>query len=255
MRKKIVAGNWKMNLLKDEAQALTAEILGMLHDEELRDVSVVLFPPFVYLNTLINQVAGEKRISIGAQNCSDKSSGAFTGEVAAAMLKSVGCKYVLVGHSERRSYYNESNEILIAKTNQVLANNMTPVFCFGETLKDRESGNYFELIKSQLTETVFKLSNAEFSKLVLAYEPVWAIGTGVTASPAQAQEIHLFVRGLIKEHFNESTANSTTLLYGGSCNDQNARELFSLNDVDGGLIGGAALKSRSFINIIKELPL
>jgi triosephosphate isomerase (TIM) len=254
MRKKIVAGNWKMNLLKDEAQALTAEILGMLHDEELRDVNVILFPPFIYINTLINQVAGEKRISIGAQNCSDKNSGAYTGEVAAAMLKSVGCKYVLVGHSERRSYYNESNEILIEKTNQVLSNQMTPVFCFGETLKDRESGNHFELIKSQLTETVFKLSSEEFSKIILAYEPVWAIGTGVTASPAQAQEIHFYVRNLIQDHFNESIANNTTILYGGSCNDQNAKELFSLDDVDGGLIGGASLKSRSFINIIKELP-
>jgi triosephosphate isomerase len=254
MRKKIVAGNWKMNLLKDEAQALTAEILGMLHDEELRHVNVILFPPFIFINTLINHVAGEKRISIGAQNCSDKNYGAYTGEVAAAMLKSVGCKYVLVGHSERRLYYNETNEILLEKTNQVLSNQMTAIFCFGETLKDRESGKYFELLKSQLSETVFNLSSDDFSKIILAYEPVWAIGTGVTASPEQAQEIHLFVRSLIKEHFNESIANNTTILYGGSCNDQNAKALFSLNDVDGGLIGGASLKSRSFINIIKELP-
>jgi triosephosphate isomerase len=243
-----------MNLLKDEAQALTAEILGMIHDEELRDVNVILFPSFVYLNTIINQVSAEKRICVGAQNCSDKSSGAYTGEVAAAMLKSIGCKYVLVGHSERRSYYNESNEILLEKTNQVLANQMIPVFCFGETLKERESGKFFELIKSQLTETVFKLSYDDFSKIVLAYEPVWAIGTGVTASPAQAQEIHFFIRSLIQENFDQSVANNTTILYGGSCNDQNAKELFSLNDIDGGLIGGASLKSRSFINIIKDLP-
>lgn len=254
MRKKIVAGNWKMNLLKEEAQALTAELIGMIKDEEPRQVNVILFPPFLYINALIQQANAESRISIGAQNCSDKESGAYTGEVAAAMLASLGCNYVLVGHSERRSYYGETNISCASKIDIALKNNISPVYCIGETLNERESGMHFEILQKQLNEGIFHLNKEEFAKCILAYEPVWAIGTGKTASPEQAQEIHQFIRKAVEAKYGIDSANNCSILYGGSCNDQNAKELFSLPDVDGGLIGGASLKSRSFTNIIKSLP-
>lgn len=254
MRKKIIAGNWKMNLLKEEAQALTAELIGMIKDEESRPVNVILFPPYLYINALIQQSNAESRISIGAQNCSDKVSGAYTGEVSAAMLASLGCKYILVGHSERRSYYGETNQTCSTKIDLGLQNNITPIYCIGETLNERESGIHFEVIKKQLEEGIFHLNESDFSKCVIAYEPVWAIGTGKTASADQAQEIHQFIRQTISSKYGNTAAENCSILYGGSCNDQNAKELFSLPDVDGGLIGGASLKSRSFTNIIKALP-
>lgn len=254
MRQKIVAGNWKMNLLKQEAQALTAELIGMLRDEESRQVNVILIPPFVYINALVQQSNAEMRISIGAQNCSEKLAGAYTGEVSASMLDSLGCKYVLVGHSERRSYYGETNQSCCAKIDIALQNNIHPIYCIGETLNERESEVHFSVIKKQLEEGIFHLSLSDFSKCVIAYEPVWAIGTGKTASAAQAQEIHQYIRKTIAEKFGIEAANNCSILYGGSCNDQNAKELFNLPDVDGGLIGGASLKSRSFVNIIKSLP-
>lgn len=254
MRKKIVAGNWKMNLLKEEAQALTAEIIGMIKDEESRPVNVILFPPFLYINALTQQANAETRISIGAQNCSDKLSGAYTGEVSASMLASLGCKYVLVGHSERRSYYGETNQSCATKIDLALQNNISPIYCIGETLNERESGIHFDIIKKQLEEGIFHLNNEDFSNCIIAYEPVWAIGTGKTASSDQAQEIHKFIRQTLAVKYGNETAENCSILYGGSCNDQNAKELFNLPDVDGGLIGGASLKSRSFTNIIKSLP-
>jgi triosephosphate isomerase (TIM) len=252
--RKLIAGNWKMNLLREEAQWLMAEILGMLQDEEMRPINIAIIPPFVHIGALAQQASSEPRIGIGAQNCSDKSSGAFTGEVSAAMVKSVGGKYIIIGHSERRAYFNESDVLLAAKCKQVIENKLTPIFCCGEVLADRNSEKHFEVVSQQITNGVFDLPEEEFLKCVIAYEPVWAIGTGVTASADQAQEMHAFIRNLISSKYNANTAAKTTILYGGSCNDQNAKELFSLPDVDGGLIGGAALKSRSFVNIIKALP-
>lgn len=254
MARKIVAGNWKMNLHRDEAQALVAEITGMLNDEVRKEVKVILFPSFVYLSAVVQLTSADHRISTGAQNCSDKSSGAYTGEVSAAMLKSIGCKYVLIGHSERRSYFSETNALLAEKINTALKELVHPVYCIGETMEERNSGNYPAVIRRQLEEGIFHLPEHEFEKCIIAYEPVWAIGTGLTASPAQAQEVHAYIRSLIRERYGEAIAAETSILYGGSCNDQNAAELFALPDVDGGLIGGASLKSRSFVNIIKALP-
>lgn len=252
--RKLVGGNWKMNLLRGEAQALVAEILGMLNDEESRDIRVAIIPPYIHIGALVQQVAGDKRIGVGAQNCSEHNSGAYTGEISAAMLKSIGAAYVIVGHSERRNYFKETDEQIFKKTKLVLEQHLTPIFCCGELLDERNSGNYFAVVKSQLENGLFNLDKDSFSKCVIAYEPVWAIGTGLTASPAQAQEMHAYIRGLITTKYSETISEKATILYGGSCNDQNAKELFSLPDVDGGLIGGASLKSRSFVNIIKALP-
>lgn len=252
--RKLVAGNWKMNLLRQDAQWLMAEIIGMLADEESRDVRVAIIPSFVHIGALAQQASADKRFGIGAQNCSDKISGAYTGEVSASMINSVGGKYIIIGHSERRAYFNESNEQLLNKTKLTLSEKLTPIFCCGELLADRNSENYFEIVKQQLTNSLFELSVDDFKNTVIAYEPVWAIGTGLTASPDQAQEMHAFIRKLVADKYGADIADQTTILYGGSCNEKNAKELFSLPDVDGGLIGGAALKSRSFIEIIKALP-
>lgn len=254
MSRKLVAGNWKMNLQKDEAHALIAEILGMLNDEVSSDKKVILFPSFVHIGAAVQLCSADKRIAIGAQNCSDKISGALTGEVSAAMLRSIGCKYVLIGHSERRQYFHENNPLLAEKINTALKELIHPVYCIGETLEQRNSNQHFATIENQLNDGIFHLDEHNFRKCILAYEPVWAIGTGVTASADQAQEMHAFIRSLVIKKYGSPVADDTTILYGGSCNDQNAAELFSLPDVDGGLIGGASLKSRSFVNIIKALP-
>jgi triosephosphate isomerase (TIM) len=254
MAHKIVAGNWKMNLNRDEAFALVSEITGMFKDEESRDLKVILFPSFIHLGAVVQLCAGDSRIHIGAQNCSEHSSGAFTGEIGVSMIKSYGGTHVLVGHSERRSYFNESGKTLSQKIKLVITQNLTPVFCIGESLDERNAGKHFEIIEQQLTKEIFDLSSEDFKKCILAYEPVWAIGTGLTASPEQAQEMHSFIRSVIQKKYSNEVAQQTSILYGGSCNDQNAKEIFSLPDVDGGLIGGASLKSRSFVNIIKSLP-
>lgn len=254
MSRKVVAGNWKMNLRKDEALALISEITGMLNDEVSEEKSVILFPPFLYIGAAVQLCSSDQRISIGGQNCSDKSEGAFTGEISAAMLKSSGCKYVLIGHSERRLYFKETDQLLAAKITTALHHLLHPVYCIGETLEQRNSGNHFDIIQQQLTDGIFHASDHDFEKCIIAYEPVWAIGTGLTASSEQAQEMHAFIRGLIQAKYGKAIADGTTILYGGSCNDQNAAELFQQPDVDGGLIGGASLKSRTFVNIIKALP-
>ncbi len=251
--RKLVAGNWKMNLLRQDAQWLMAEIIAMLADEESRDVRVAIIPSFVHIGALVQQASADNRIGIGAQNCSDKISGAYTGEVSAAMINSVGGKYIIIGHSERRAYFNESDKQLLNKTRLTLAEKLIPIFCCGELFANRNSGNYFDIVKQQLTNSLFELSSDDFKNAVIAYEPVWAIGTGLTASPDQAQEMHAFIRELVADKYDASIADQTTILYGGSCNEKNAKELFSLPDVDGGLIGGASLKSRSFIEIIKAL--
>ncbi|MDN3546890.1 triose-phosphate isomerase [Mucilaginibacter aquaedulcis] len=251
MRKKIVAGNWKMNLDYNEGLGLFSEIINMVKDEVTGTQEAVVCSPFIHLHSLVQMAKGYNKVAVGAQNAHQAESGAYTGEISAKMVKSVGAAYVILGHSERRQYFGETNELLAKKTDTVLAHDLRPIFCIGETLQERESNQYFDVIKTQLVEGVFHLDEAQFAQVVLAYEPVWAIGTGVTASSAQAQEIHAFIRIEIAAKYGQEIANNTTILYGGSCNPKNAPELFAQPDIDGGLIGGASLKSRDFIDIVK----
>ncbi len=251
-RPKIVAGNWKMNLDLTAAQALTSEIVQMLADEaaSVAGVQVVVCPPAPLLVPVGRLLEG--RAALGAQNAHQKASGAYTGEVAAGLLKSVGCEYVILGHSERRQYNHETDELLAEKLQAAFAAGLIPIFCIGETLEERESENTFAVLEKQLKNGLFGLSNEQFAQVVVAYEPVWAIGTGRTATSAQAQEVHAFIREQIARAYDAAQADATAILYGGSCNAQNARELFGQPDVDGGLIGGAALKSRDFVTIVQS---
>jgi triosephosphate isomerase len=244
-RKKIVAGNWKMNTTLLEATSLAKDVSACAAGE----VQKIIFPPFPFLQSLAEHIKGSS-LSIGAQNCGEHEKGAFTGEVSAAALKSVGCKYVLVGHSERRTYFSETSAQLKAKVNQVLSHEMNVIYCFGEQLLERKSARHFETVEKQLTEVLKDYPLQEIKSLTLAYEPVWAIGTGETASPEQAQEMHAFVRKVMTGIFSADVADCTSILYGGSCNAGNARSLFSCADVDGGLIGGASLKAAEFCSII-----
>lgn len=250
MRKKIVAGNWKMNLLDIEV----TEFLVNLDDEQANipnDVELVIFPPAIYLDTVINFPSFD--LKTGAQDCSVHESGAYTGEISAKMLQSINennrLKYNLVGHSERRQYHNESNQTLAQKVNQLLANQIAPVYCCGETLHQREKNNHQSVIEKQITEGLFHLTSSEFENIVIAYEPVWAIGTGKTASAKQAQEMHQFIRNIVASNYGNEMADNLSILYGGSCKPANAKELFSQPDIDGGLIGGASLQVSSFIQI------
>jgi triosephosphate isomerase (TIM) len=249
MRKKIVAGNWKMNTTVQEGVKLAQDVEA-LASQVNNGALVVVCTPFTHL-TEVKKVI--KKAALGAENCAAEVSGAFTGEVSAAMVASTGAKYVIIGHSERRAYYHETDEILSKKVKLALSNNLTPIFCIGELLSERETGKHFDVVKSQLEKGIFDLSEADFGKIVIAYEPVWAIGTGKTATSAQAQEIHKVIRDTIAAKYGITVADNTSILYGGSCNDKNAAELFANPDVDGGLIGGAALKAESFITIVKSL--
>jgi triosephosphate isomerase (TIM) len=246
MRKNIVAGNWKMNTSLQEgielAKAVNSKVQGT-------DVTVVLCTPFIHL-TEVNKVINKPALFIGAQNCADKESGAYTGEVAASMIKSTGAGYVILGHSERRAYYGETNKTLAVKVKLALKNNLTPIFCIGEVLAEREAGKHFEVVKSQLDEGLFDLSAEDFGRIVIAYEPVWAIGTGKTATPDQAQEIHKVIRDTIAAKYGQKVADNCSVLYGGSCKASNAAELFANPDVDGGLIGGASLNADDFMGIV-----
>ena len=249
MRKQIVAGNWKMNKTFQEADELINSLLELMKKED-NTAEVVICPPSLYLELASDQ-ANDTTLMIGSQNMSCNEFGAFTGEISAPMLASMGIDYCILGHSERRKYFNENHEMLAAKVEMALKYNIAPIFCCGEQLPERESGNHFEVVKGQIKKALFHLSEDDFSKITLAYEPVWAIGTGVTATSAQAQEMHLYIRDLIKEKYGDDVAQETTILYGGSCNAKNARELFSNPDVDGGLIGGASLKAEDFIKIVQ----
>ncbi|MBD3748836.1 MAG: triose-phosphate isomerase [Sphingobacteriales bacterium] len=251
MRKKIVAGNWKMNKDYKEGMSLFSEVVNMVKDELIGNQQVVVCAPYIHLHSLVALGKGTRQVSVGAQNAHQEESGAFTGEISVGMLKSVGVEYVILGHSERRQYFGETNELLAKKTDIALKHSLKPIFCIGETLAERESGKHFDIIKSQLAEATFHLSAEDFAKLVIAYEPVWAIGTGVTASSNQAQEVHAFIRKEIAIQYHQAVADETTILYGGSCNPKNASELFAQPDIDGGLIGGASLKSRDFVDIAK----
>ena len=251
MRKKIVAGNWKMNKTIEEAKALLSEVVNMVQDEVTGDVEVVLCPPALYLTTARQYVTPGGKISLGAQNCHEKASGAYTGEISAPMLQSIGVEYVILGHSERRQYFEETNAQLAEKVNSALENGLTPIFCCGESRDLREHGDFIGFVKQQLTESLFHLSAETFAKVVIAYEPIWAIGTGLTASSAQAQDMHFELRQHISGQYGDAIAQDISILYGGSANAQNAAELFAQPDVDGGLIGGASLKSRDFTTVVK----
>lgn len=248
-RQRIVAGNWKMNKNYQEGRDLTADIIRLLQPA---DVKVVIIPPFIHMKSVSNIIQDVTNIYLGAQNCHQEEKGAFTGEVSAAMLKSTGAEYVIIGHSERREYFGETDALLAKKVAAVLANDMQPIFCCGEKLDVREAGTHEALVAQQLKEGLFHLSAADFARVVIAYEPVWAIGTGKTATPQQAQDMHRHIRQLIAAQYGEEPAAQTTILYGGSCNPANARELFAQPDVDGGLIGGASLKAEDFVAIVKS---
>jgi triosephosphate isomerase len=252
MRKKIVAGNWKMNMELSEGVALATAINSYFKDHPLKDKEVILCTPFIHLGT-VSSLLTAKGLTAGAQNCNDHKSGAFTGEISAAMIRSTGAASVIIGHSERRSYYGEDDALLAAKTVEALRNGLRVIFCCGEVLAEREKNNHFEVVRRQLDKGLFTLPVEEFRKCVIAYEPVWAIGTGVNATPAQAQEMHHFIRDLVKKQYDHDVASDTTILYGGSCKASNAAELFANPDVDGGLIGGASLAKDEFCSIVNSL--
>ena len=247
MRRKIVAGNWKMNTTVAEGVQLAKDLVAGLA-EVPADVNLIIAPPFTHLAPVAEVISGSG-IALSAQNCADEAKGAYTGEVSAAMIAGLGCQYTILGHSERRQYYGETSEKLVKKIRLALENGLSPIFCVGEKLEERNAGKHFEVVGTQIAEVLFQLSELEASKVIIAYEPVWAIGTGVTATSAQAEEIHAFIRGTLAGQFGEEFADKVSILYGGSCKPSNAKELFACPDIDGGLIGGAALKADDFIGI------
>ena len=253
MRQKIVAGNWKMNKTLEEATALASEVMAMVADEVKGDVKVILCTPFPYLLTIKNLLGNTVRISLAAQNCSEHESGAYTGEVSAGMLKSLGVPYVILGHSERRQYFGEDGKLLAKKVDVVLKHGLVPIFCCGEPLEVRERNEHEALVKKQVEESLFHLDAEAMKKVVIAYEPVWAIGTGKTATSQQAQDMHAVIRQHLASKYGKAVADAITILYGGSVNAANAKELFGCADVDGGLVGGASLKSREFTEIVKAI--
>ena len=248
MRKNIVAGNWKMNKNLQEGIALAKDLNAALTADK-PNCDVIICTPFIHLASVVPAVDAAI-IGVGAENCADKVSGAYTGEISAEMVASTGAKYVILGHSERRAYYHETPEILKEKVQLALANGLTPIFCIGEVLEERQQGIQNQVVFDQIAGSLFDLSAEDFSKIVLAYEPVWAIGTGLTATPEQAEEIHAYIRSVIADKFGAEIAENTSILYGGSCKPSNAKELFANPNVDGGLIGGAALKVEDFKGII-----
>ena len=248
MRKKIVAGHWKMNLNLQEGVALATELKTALAAEK-PNCDVVICTPFIHLATVAGVVEGTV-IGLGAENCADKEKGAYTGEVSAAQVKSTGAQYVILGHSERRAYYGETPEILKEKVELALANGLKVIFCIGESLAQREANEQNAVVKAELEGSVFHLSAEQFKNIVIAYEPIWAIGTGKTATADQAEEIHAYIRSVIAEKYGKEVAAETSILYGGSCKASNAPELFAKPDIDGGLIGGASLKVADFKGII-----
>jgi len=253
MREKIVAGNWKMNKTLSETKVLLKELKKALKGISLEEnVRVVIAPTYVNLHHAVKKTKKEK-IEVSAQNMHQATSGAYTGEISADMLLDIGVKTVILGHSERREHFGEINAFLIEKVNTALANKMEVIFCVGESLEDRENEKHFDVIEAQVSKALFHLEADYFKSIVVAYEPVWAIGTGKTASPAQAQEMHAFIRNLIAKNYNQQIADDLSILYGGSVKPHNAEEIFSNPDVDGGLIGGASLKAEDFVAIVKSI--
>jgi len=252
MRQKIVAGNWKMNNGKGETKNLITELQEEIKDLTLDNTRVIIAPSFINLESAVIQTE-ETNIEVVAQNMHQTKNGAYTGEVSADMLKSVGIKTVIIGHSERRAIFKESDEILAEKVSAALANDLEVIFCFGEKLEERKTDNHLLEVGSQLRNSILHIAAEDWSKVVLAYEPVWAIGTGETASPEQAQEMHAFIRNVIAKKYNQEIADNLSILYGGSVKPANAKEIFSKPDVDGGLIGGASLKAEDFSSIIRAI--
>ena len=247
MRKKIVAGNWKMNTTVPEGVSLAKAVVAR-SAETPANVGLIVATPFTHLAAVAEVLKGSK-VELAAQNCADHASGAYTGEVSVAMLKSVGCKWTILGHSERRQYYGETDAKLVEKTKLALAEGLGVILCVGENLDEREAGRHFDVVTSQIENVLFQFSAEDMKNIVVAYEPVWAIGTGKTATSEQAEEIHACIRKVLAEKFGAQVAEDTTILYGGSCKPSNAKELFAQKDIDGGLIGGAALKADDFIGI------
>lgn len=241
-----------MNKTLEEANTLASEIMGMVADEVKGDVNVIFCVPFPYLVSIKNLLGSNSRISVGAQNSSEHESGAYTGETSVVMLKSISVPYVILGHSERRQYFGESGKLLAKKIDVALKHGLTPIFCCGEPLEVREKNQHETLVRQQVEESLFHLDAVAFQKIVIAYEPVWAIGTGKTATAQQAQDMHAVIRQHLSEKYGNDVAQNISILYGGSVNAANARELFACPDVDGGLVGGASLKSREFTDIIKS---
>jgi triosephosphate isomerase (TIM) len=248
MRKRIVAGNWKMNKNLDEARALAGEVVK---GDIPADVQVILAPPFPFILPVVEASKTNSRVAVAAQNCSNRDKGAFTGEVSASMIRSCGAEYVIIGHSERRLFFKEDSAELRQKLDMALANGLSPIYCVGEMLEERQEERAFDVVKDQLEDVLYDIDQASLEKIVVAYEPVWAIGTGHTATSEQAQEMHAFIRETLTGRYGKS-AGTIPILYGGSCNAQNAAELFACDDVDGGLIGGASLDSQIFLSIINS---
>ncbi len=254
MRRKIIAGNWKMNAVKSEAVALINGLLDNYDSYSLTpEKEVVIAAPFPYIHYCSSMFAPYPHLYAAAQNCSEYAQGAYTGEVSARIIASLDVKYVIVGHSERRQYFQETDEMLLLKIQQAHNEKLLTVFCCGEPLEVRERHDYFAFIKTQLDNCIFQLSENEISQMVIAYEPIWAIGTGKTATPEQAQEVHAFIRKEIAKKYNKEVAEQLTILYCGSVNAKNAEELFACADIDGGLVGGASLKVQEFSDIIKAM--
>ena len=249
MRQKIVAGNWKMNKTLNEGLQLIDEIILKSAKQPSPSVLKIIVPPYTHLASIEDRLRTHTDFAVGAQNCHQLQSGAYTGEVAAEIIASTGAKYVIIGHSERRLYFGENNNLLTQKVNAALAANIIPIFCIGESIEERNSNQHLEAVKQQLKDTLFQLSPADFKKLIIAYEPIWAIGTGVTATTHQAQGMHHFIRSEINKKYGKEISELIPILYGGSCNPQNAKELFSCLDVDGGLVGGASLNAADFVTI------
>ena len=250
MRKKIVAGNWKMHKNAEETEDLLNELIDKLRNDV--EAQVIVAPTFINLASAVDHLEFTN-IAVAAQNMSQFESGAYTGEISADMLKSIGVNIVIIGHSERRAYFHETDFILADKVTTALSHNMTVIFCFGEELKDRQNNQHFNIVENQLRDGLFHIKDKNWEQIVLAYEPVWAIGTGETASPEQAQEMHRFIRETVRQRFGSTIAEDVSILYGGSVKPENAKEIFSKPDVDGGLIGGAALKASDFAAIVSSI--
>lgn len=250
MRQKIVAGNWKMHKNAEETEDLLNDLINKLPED--KEVSIIVAPTFINLASAVEHLEFTN-IEVAAQNMHQAESGAFTGEISADMLTSVGVRTIILGHSERRAHFNETDSIIAYKVDTALKHQMRVIFCFGEELKDRQSGNHFNIVENQLRDGLFQVQTDAWESIVLAYEPVWAIGTGETASPEQAQEMHAFIREIIRTEFGSEIADDLSILYGGSVKPDNAREIFSMPDVDGGLIGGAALNADDFSAIVSAV--
>lgn len=250
MREPIVAGNWKMNKTLPEGRQLVEELLEKLPDDSLQNKLVLLFPPYLNITETVRQVEGRQHVQVGAQNCHSEASGAFTGEVAADAIKSTGAQWVILGHSERRQLFGETDKMISQKVNRALDEGLNVILCCGETAEQREQKRHFEVVSRQLSEALTHVTTEQLNHFVVAYEPIWAIGTGNTASPADAQEMHHFIRQQLAQRFGEQVASSIRILYGGSVKPTNAEELFGQEDIDGGLVGGASLKADDFAAIV-----